>query len=84
MTNSWKYVYAGVPKILEMSSIEVCCDGMKTMIKDGAIHAFTTWGQNTGEIRVVGSSWEIRTYNLINYCPFCGRPIRIIKEASPT
>jgi hypothetical protein len=59
------------------SAITVCCRGMETMIKDGTIVPFTTWGENTGQMFVRGRNKEIFNYNSVRYCPFCATQITL-------
>ena len=55
-----------------MSNIDICCNGLRTMIQDGTIRTFTAFGGNTGQTFVRGNNESIREYNQIRYCPFCG------------
>jgi hypothetical protein len=76
---SWQYDdnVLGINEQRAGSSIVVCCDGMKTMIEDGTIQPFTAFGHETAQMYVRGKNRELRHYNLIKYCPFCGKPIKI-------
>ncbi|MGA9151347.1 MAG: hypothetical protein WBZ36_12280 [Candidatus Nitrosopolaris sp.] len=65
-----------------MSAITVCCPSMETMIKDGTIVPFTTWGQNTGQMFVRGRNNKIFDYNSVIYCPFCATQIHLQDKAT--
>jgi hypothetical protein len=60
--------------------IDVCCKGMGIMINDGTLTPFTAFGQETGQMNVRGKDGDIFNYNLVKYCPFCGRELRLIKQ----
>jgi hypothetical protein len=62
-----------------MVEIEQCCDGMKTMKEQRSIEPFTAYGLETGEMWIRGMDYQIRHYNEIKYCPFCGKRITISK-----
>ena len=59
-------------------SIHMCCAAMKNMIEDGAIAPFITEAGSTGHISVKGKNNQIIDYNVIRYCPFCAKEIKII------
>jgi hypothetical protein len=61
-----------------MSSIQQCCNAMWTMIHEGTLQPFTTYGHNTAQATMVGNNGEMRHYNEIKYCQFCGKEIRLI------
>jgi hypothetical protein len=62
-----------------MVEIQQCCDAMKTMKEQGSIQPFTFGDHETGHMWVRGNNNEIRHYNEIKYCPFCGKEISISK-----
>jgi hypothetical protein len=62
-----------------MSSIEKCCSNMITMINEGAIEPFTYSGFRTAQIHVIGTMGQVRHYNELKYCPFCGRLIKLTR-----
>ncbi|MGC2306806.1 MAG: hypothetical protein WA461_00260 [Nitrososphaeraceae archaeon] len=51
---------------------------MKAMIDDGTIQPFTTFGREMAEMHVRGRNGEVTIYNEIKYCPFCGKPMRLV------
>lgn len=53
--------------------IDVCCKGMGIMINDGTLTPYIGFGQETGQMNVRGKDGDIVSYNLVKYCPFCGR-----------
>jgi len=55
-----------------MSNVDICCEGLRTMINDGTIRAFTAFNSNPGQMFVQGNNGNIREYNQIRNCPFCG------------
>ena len=61
-------------------SIQICCAAMKSMVEDGAIAPFTTETGSTGHISVRGKNNQIIDYNVIRYCPFCAKEIKIIVQ----
>ena len=61
-------------------SIHMCCAAMKNMIEDGTIAPFITEAGSTGHISVKGKNNRIIDYNVIRYCPFCAKEIKIIGQ----
>jgi len=57
--------------------IEECCDGMRTMIREGTIPPFNAFGQEAAQMYVRENNQEVRHYNQLKYCPFCARPINL-------
>jgi hypothetical protein len=51
---------------------------MKAMIDDGTIQPFTAFGRETAEMHVMLEVGMVTNYNEIQYCPFCGKPIRLV------
>jgi hypothetical protein len=42
-----------------MTNIEVCCDGMRTMIADGTIQPFTALGHETAQVYVQSTKFSL-------------------------
>ncbi len=61
-----------------MVTIDICCDGMRTMVEQGTLTPFTAFGHETGQMDVRASDGTTRNYNEIIYCQFCGRQLRLI------
>jgi hypothetical protein len=60
--------------IIEMTDIVNCCDGMKTMVKDGAIRPT---GHQTALVRMQGKN-GLEYHDEVKYCQFCGIEIRLM------
>ena len=57
--------------------------GIKKLLcsnEDGAIAPFITEAGSTGHISVKGKNNRIIDYNVIRYCPFCAKEIKIIGQ----
>jgi hypothetical protein len=51
---------------------------MRSLIEEGAITPFTAFDHETGQMFIRGNNEEIREYNEVKNCPFCGRQLNII------
>ncbi|HZD36195.1 MAG TPA: hypothetical protein VE130_13420 [Nitrososphaeraceae archaeon] len=49
------------------------------MIEVETIAVFTTEAGKTGHMSVLGKNGQTTDYNLIRYCPFCAKEIKIIE-----
>jgi hypothetical protein len=58
--------------------LERCCDGMRSLIQEGAITPYTAFDHRIGQMFISGNGREIREYNELTNCQICGRQLNII------
>jgi hypothetical protein len=51
---------------------------MGTMIEEGTIQPFTALGHETAQMYVKSANGDIKLYNEVTNCPFCGAAIRLV------